>query len=156
MVIIIKKGKFKMKKKNDFIGHKPFGLFVVITIGVILSAYVAFGIVSLELRAERFKNKNHQANKIYSIIQQSDEQQITDKGIDMITGTVLTIKDNTVTIKADLEDGTSPEVQLLVGGNDLTLIQTGDEITAKLFSKVVVSEMEDGVLEVSNVIVKGQ
>ncbi|MEA1925769.1 MAG: hypothetical protein U9M90_00785 [Patescibacteria group bacterium] len=145
-----------MKIKNDFVGHKSFGLFVVITIGVIFFAYIAFGIVSLELRAERIKNKNHQANKTYSIIRQSDEQQTMKNGIDMIAGTVLTIENNIVTIEADLGDGALSEVRLLVGGNDLSLIQTGDEITAKLFSGVAVSEMEDGVLEVSNVIVKEQ
>lgn len=143
-----------MKNKNGFAIDKSFGLFVVITIGVILSAYIAFGIVALELQAERIKNRNHQASKIYSVIRPGGERQAMEKSIDMITGTVLTIKDNIVTIETDRGDGTFSKVQLLVGRSDLALIQVGDEMTAKLFSKVAVSEIEENVLEVSNIIVQ--
>lgn len=145
-----------MKNENGSKISKPFGLFVVITIGVILMAYVALGLIATEIKVDKDNAKMQKAKKISSLIRADKVKQKEVIMVKNVSGTVMSIQENVVTVQSSLGTEESYNVQLMLTDEDLTLVKVGDEMTAMLAKEVNVENIEDGSNEVSNVVVEAQ
>jgi hypothetical protein len=147
-----------MKKQKTSAKSKPFGLFVVVAVGVILMAYVAFGLVATSVKVDRENAKMQRTKKLNALMKVAQQKQQQEEAeqvmVKDLSGEVIAIKENVVTVETNLDTDEIYRVQLMLKDEDLNLVKVGDEMTATLAKTVDAKMIEDGTQEVLNVVVK--
>ncbi len=149
-----------MKKRNDTVISKPFAVFVVIGIGIALTAYVVIGIVSVEIKAHRISQERRVVSSLNESVKVEGRLQSprgsdveNSKKIEFMEGEVLSIENGIVTIESKLGGEDLTEVQILVNKEDREILEVGANVSVILSDDVLVSDIEDGAISAEKFVV---